>query len=54
MEHITNFLDSCRLGKKQVSGRLTVFPLLGVRKDDPFYLTLEKAFTAQTLEVTET
>ncbi|MFH2075474.1 MAG: DUF6569 family protein [Pseudomonadota bacterium] len=53
MEQVISFLDNCRLGKKQISGRLTVFPLLGVREDKPFYLTLEEAFAAQTLEVTE-
>lgn len=53
MEQVTAFLNNCRLGKKQVAGRLTVFPLLGVRTDKPFYLTLEEAFAGQTLEVTE-
>lgn len=53
MEQVIDFLDNCRLGKKQVAGRLTVFPLLGVRTDDPFYLTLEEAFSGRVLEVTE-
>jgi hypothetical protein len=43
MESVAQFLQDCRLGKKQVHRNLTVFPVMFPKIIDPYYLTLEQA-----------
>ena len=43
MESVVQFLQDCRLGKKQVHRNMTVFPVLFPGIVEPYYLTLEQA-----------
>ena len=45
MKKIIDFLEQCRLAKKQFFQNLTVFPLIGPELFEPFYLTLEEALS---------
>ena len=53
MRSVVEFLNECRLGKKQVSRNLTVFPVLFPQVIEPCYLTLEQAMEKGRLLITE-
>ena len=53
MEAVIAFLETCRVGKKQVGGNLTMFPLLSSKNVEPDYLTLAEALEKGVLTVTE-
>ena len=53
MESVINFLQDCRLGKKQVHRNMTVFPVLFPTVFEPYYMTLEQAIDNEVLVVTE-
>ena len=53
MKKIIDFLEQCRLAKKQFFQNLTVFPLIGPELFEPFYLTLEEALSDGCIQLLE-
>ena len=53
MKKIIEFLAQCKLAKKQFFQNLTVFPLIGPDRFNPFYLTLEEALSDNRIQLLE-
>ena len=53
MKHITSFLETVKLARKQVHRNMTLFPLLAPDGVTPHYLVLEQALEKDRVHITE-
>jgi hypothetical protein len=53
MKHITSFLETVKLARKQVHRNMTLFPLLAADGITPHYLVMEQALEKDRVHITE-
>lgn len=53
MQKIIEFIEQCKLAKKQFFQNLTVFPLIGLERFKPFYSTLQEALADDCIQLLE-